>query len=156
MTSQISNFKEHLQKLQSELPVQEPLAGSRAKMSPENQVFLDARVLEIRQQMENRFEQALLDKVGAKVGVSQASSVLRKALDLVASVMKRHDCEEAAALGYSDVSSAYIFLQRTLGDLQSSGYARSELISEIAGQVGYTFEDVVKLLPEEDYVIPNT
>lgn len=140
--------------IQSQLPLQEPLAGSRAKMSPENQAFLDARVLEVREQMAERFDDAYHAMSVAMAGVAQASDHLRTAIDAVASSMDRNDCEGAAALGYADVSSAYIFLQRTLGDLQSTGHVRSNLIVEIAGQVAYSFEEVVSLLPEKDHVTP--
>ena len=154
MTNELEYLKKQYEQLQRELPVQQSL-GTRATMLEENQEFLDARVLELRKPMALRFDEAFQAMLIAQASVSQASDALRKAIDAIKIEMAQNDCEGAAALGYKDLSSAYVFLQRTLGDLQSTGIARSRLITEIAGQVGYTFEEVAALLPESDWVLPR-
>ena len=53
-------------------------------------------------------------------GVAQAVDTLRKALDKVEQCLNNRQYEEVANLGYRDVSSEYIFLQRTMGALLSS------------------------------------
>ena len=128
--------------------------GLRHKLSPEHQAKYDAKVAELRLAMDDQFREANYDIAIAAGSVFHASDLLRKALDKVADFTKRNDCEGAAGLGYGDVSSAYIFLQRALGDLQSTGQRRDELISEIAGKVGYAFEDVTSVLPDADYIVP--
>ncbi|MFP7675737.1 hypothetical protein ACG74X_20590 [Marivita sp. S0852] len=50
--------------------------------------------------------------------------------------------EAAAALGYGDIASAFIFLQRTLGGLQMAEHRKHALISDIAEHTGQTYEDV--------------
>lgn len=48
-------------------------------------------------------------------GVAQALDELRKALTAVDDCLAKRDFDKAAALGYSSVSSGFVFLQRTLG-----------------------------------------
>lgn len=66
------------------------------------------------------------------VGVAQALSQLRKALDKVDECLDKRNFSKASDLGYSDVASEFIFLQRTLGGLQSAQHQKEGLISEIA------------------------
>jgi hypothetical protein len=86
------------------------------------------------------------------VGVSQALDELRKALDEVNSCLCSREFERAAALGYSSVSSGFVFLQRTLGALQDGQIQKSEIVSEIAGQLGCAYEEV---LPHVDAVMSS-
>lgn len=44
---------------------------------------------------------------------------LRKALDAIGDALDERRFEAPAALGYGDITSAFIFLQRTLGDRAS-------------------------------------
>ncbi len=53
-----------------------------------------------------------------------------------------HNFEQAANLGYRDVSSAYVFLQRTLGALQSVENQKIGLVSEVAVQMECAYEDI--------------
>ncbi|MCR9296387.1 MAG: hypothetical protein NXI32_27060, partial [bacterium] len=48
--------------------------------------------------------------------------------------------QAVAQLGYKDVSSSYIFLQRVMGSIQTNAYKRSDLISQIAAEVGLAYE----------------
>lgn len=79
---------------------------------------------------------------GDVVGVAQAAGQLRDALDAIDTCLDERRFEAAAALGYGDVSSAFIFLQRTLGGLQTADFQKQALISDIAGVVGCAYEDV--------------
>jgi len=77
------------------------------------------------------------------VGVSMAVSQLRTALDNLERLLDKRQFEAAAQLGYNDISSEFIFLQRTLGGLQSVCQERDELISNIALDSGIgAFEEV--------------
>ena len=70
------------------------------------------------------------------VGVSQAIDALRKALDKVETCLDKRKFEEASRLGYRDVASEFIFLQRTLGGLQSSVLDSQKFISDLAIEIG--------------------
>jgi len=56
----------------------------------------------------------------AVVGVAHAVGDLRKALDALEGLLGERQFEKAAASGYQEIASAFIFLQRTLGGLQSA------------------------------------
>lgn len=87
--------------------------------------------------------EAIDDTIMCEVaGVAQAADNLRKALDILDSLLDERKFEKAAALGYRDIASAFIFLQRTLGGLQSAELDRDTFTSSIAVQLHCAFEDV--------------
>ncbi len=69
-------------------------------------------------------------------GVAQAVDALRKALDKVEKCLSERNFEQASSLGYGDVASEFIFLQRTLGGLQGSVLESQRLISDLAIELG--------------------
>lgn len=80
----------------------------------------------------------------AGAGVAQAAGDLRKALDALDALdglLDDRKFEKAAALGYRDIASAFIFLQRTLGGLQSADLDRDAFTSSIAAQLHCAVED---------------
>lgn len=74
-------------------------------------------------------------------GVAQAADDLRKALDALDGLLGERKFEKAAALGYRDIASAFIFLQRTLGGLQSADLSRHEFTSTVAQTLQCAFEE---------------
>ncbi len=74
--------------------------------------------------------------IGECIGVSHALGDLRKALDEVDVCLDKRKYSEASRLGYGKVSSAFIFLQRTLGGLQHAYGQKEKLVSEIALESG--------------------
>ncbi|MEC3863281.1 hypothetical protein VK792_18485 [Mesobacterium sp. TK19101] len=84
--------------------------------------------------------------MGEVVGVAQAIGDLRNALDALDGHLDDRKFERAAALGYQDIASAFIFLQRTLGGLQSAEHIRHEFISSIAEQLQCPHEDAEPLV----------
>lgn len=77
------------------------------------------------------------------VGVAQAIDHLREALNKVEICLDKRQFEKASSLGYSDISSEFIFLQRTLGGLQHSYGQKQSLVSEIALKSGVgVYEEV--------------
>ncbi|QBY01427.1 hypothetical protein E2K80_12420 [Rhodophyticola sp. CCM32] len=88
-------------------------------------------------------DQAIMGEV---IGVAQAIGDLRKALDALDGHLDEREFESAAALGYQDIASAFIFLQRTLGGLQSAEHNRHEFISSIAEQLQCAHEDAEPLV----------
>lgn len=79
--------------------------------------------------------------MGEVVGVAQAVGDMRKALDALDDFLSERRFEKAAALGYGEVASAFVFLQRTLGGLQSADLDREAFTSSIAEQLKCSFED---------------
>lgn len=75
-------------------------------------------------------------------GVSQALDDLRQALNKVDTYLGDRAFHKASQLGYREVSSSFIFLQRTLGSLQEGVDNRGQLISTIAMDTGLRYEDV--------------
>lgn len=81
--------------------------------------------------------QKIIDEsLGAVVGSAQAVDGLRKALDKVEQCIDLHEFDKASALGYGDISSEFIFLQRVLGSINDISTARQRLIQNIAIEIG--------------------
>jgi len=85
------------------------------------------------------------DLLNDEVGVLQAESQLRGALDQVLERLKAKDYQGVGQLGYGEVASGFIFLQRVMGGMQMNGLRRSSTISDIAGDAGLTYEQVAPL-----------
>ena len=79
-------------------------------------------------------------------GVAQAVDALRQALDKVEQCLNNRQYEEVANLGFRDVSSEYIFLQRTMGGLLSKAHERSAIVSDIAMDAKVPYEQVSPLV----------
>ncbi|MGR3436921.1 MAG: hypothetical protein ACU0CO_18865 [Shimia sp.] len=76
------------------------------------------------------------------VGIAQAAGDLRDALDALDDKLDARDLRGAADLGYRDIASAFIFLQRTLGALNGTDNDLSATVSEVARAMGRSHEDV--------------
>jgi hypothetical protein len=90
-----------------------------------------------------------------RAGVRQAEDLLRKALDTLKLLLDNNEDEAAADLGYSDISSNYIFLQRTLGGLKLAALNRSSAISDIAADTHQSHETVTPYVLEFMYSIDH-
>ncbi|SHF68076.1 hypothetical protein SAMN05444273_109109 [Litoreibacter ascidiaceicola] len=84
--------------------------------------------------------------MGEVVGVAHAIGDLRKALDALEGLLGERQFEKAAASGYQEIASAFIFLQRTLGGLQSAEANRHAFISSIAEELQCAYEDAEPLV----------
>lgn len=93
--------------------------------------------------MRERIDAVDQDLMMDVVGVAQALDELRKALDEVNGCLDRRDFDKAADLGYSSVSSGFIFLQRTLGALKGQNDQKSIVVSEVAAQLGCAYEEAL-------------
>lgn len=69
--------------------------------------------------------------IGDVVGVAQAIDQLKKALKKVEKCIGEHRYEKASEVGYRDVSSEFIFLQRCLGGLNSTALSKVKIIQDI-------------------------
>lgn len=93
-----------------------------------------------------RFRAAELDAVdqvvtGEVVGVALAIGDLRMAFDVLDGLLDDRQFEKAAELGYQEIASAFIILQRTLGGLQSAELNRHAFTSSNAEELQCAFED---------------
>ena len=75
------------------------------------------------------------------VGVAQALAELRSSLDGVDELLNERRFEEASARGYRDVSSNFIFLQRTLAALQAAEFKKHELVQTVALKAKLSYEE---------------
>jgi len=73
---------------------------------------------------------------GDVVGVAQASSQLNEALNKLERLLDDREYEKAAQLGYGDISSEFIFLQRVLGTLSGTCLSKQALVSETVVATG--------------------
>lgn len=76
------------------------------------------------------------------VGVLHAAEEMHAALAALEVLLDGRHLREAAALGYRDIASAFVFLQRALGALQGTDNDLSALISDIAGARGCSYEKI--------------
>ena len=104
------------------------------------------RINRIIQDYSERLNEISTELLIESAGVSQAVDALRKALDKVEQCQKDRRYEEVANLGYRDVSSEFIFLQRTMGSLLTKSHERSSLISDIACEAKVAYENVEPLV----------
>lgn len=98
--------------------------------------------------MSGRLEEIDEELMIEVVGVVQAMDQLRKALDELQEKLDARKFSEAAALGYGSIASEFIFLQRTLGALQEASDEKDGFVSEIAGQAGQSFEEVLPVVAQ--------
>lgn len=103
---------------------------------------------------ERRKQLAALDDefFGEVVGVAQAVDALRGALKRVSAALDARQFEKASALGYAQVASEFIFLQRTLGGLQGACLHKEQIVQELAAELRWSYEDV---LPKVDAVMES-
>lgn len=101
-----------------------------------------------------RKELAALDDefFGEVVGVAQAIDALRAALKQVSATLDARQFEKVSALGYEQVASEFIFLQRTLGGLQGACLHKERLVQDLAVALRCPYEDV---LPKVDAVMES-
>ena len=86
------------------------------------------------------------------VGVAQAIDALRKALSKLSSALDARQYEKASELGYEEVASEFVFLQRTLGGLQGACLEKERLVQDLAFALRCPYEDV---LPKVDALLAS-
>ncbi len=79
---------------------------------------------------------------GCSIGVAEAIDRTRMALNDIDQMIAKRRFQESSMLGYGDVTSNFIFLQRTLGALQTAYDNKTKLVSEIACQTKRAYEEV--------------
>lgn len=90
------------------------------------------------------------------VGVAQALEQLRKALDKIEECLHQRQFSEASQLGYRDVSSEFVFLQRVLGALQNTQYQKEKLVQDVSLKANISYEKALPFLDKRmDSSKPN-
>ena len=79
---------------------------------------------------------------GEVIGVSQAIGELKESLESISKCLDERQFEKASQLGYTEVASAFIFLQRALGGLNDTNGRKQELIQDIGLEVGKNHKDI--------------
>ena len=89
-----------------------------------------------------------IDQSTMHSGVYQAVHQLRQVLNQVEQSLQQRDYEKASSLGYSEVASEFVFLQRTLGGLLDSVHDKQAFIQDIALQTKTPYEGVATLVEQ--------
>lgn len=69
--------------------------------------------------------------IGNVIGVAQALEQLKDALKKIDACLDQREFEKASSLGYNDVSSEFIFLQRCLGSLNDTVRQKDKITQDI-------------------------
>ncbi|MEM8969165.1 MAG: hypothetical protein AAGE93_22300 [Bacteroidota bacterium] len=91
--------------------------------------------------------------VGQTIGVARAMDEMRKNLDAIEEVLDRREHDRAAQMGYREISSTFIWLQRALGGLQDVQNHKHTLVAEIAMASGVPVYE--KVAPYVDAVLDS-
>ncbi len=98
------------------------------------------------------------------LGIAQAIDQLKQALEKVEDAINNRDFEHASALGYHEVSSEFVFLQRCLGRLNDTACKKSSLAQNITMEVAQhtsdtrmSYEHISPMIDEKiSFVTPHT
>lgn len=82
-------------------------------------------------------------------GVAQALAQMRKALDKLDECLDQRQFIKASQLGYSDVASEFIFLQRVLGSLQDSEHQKEKLVQDLALKMKISYEEAFPFIDKQ-------
>ena len=103
---------------------------------------LDAKLESAVQNRAEKIKEIDDNLFGDIIGVVEAIGRLKDSLDKIDVKLGERALEETADLGYRDVASNFIFLQRVLGALKDSCYDRIKLVQDIAFETKYKYEEV--------------
>ena len=76
------------------------------------------------------------------VGVSMALDKLRETLKKLSDHMDNREFEKASSVGYNELASDFVYVQRTLAGLQTIAHQKEAFISDIASEAKTAYEDV--------------
>jgi hypothetical protein len=93
-------------------------------------------------QKKNEIKDIEGDFFGNVIGVAQAIDQLTEALKKVNTCLDHREFEKASSLGYKDVSSEFIFLQRCLGGLNDTVRQKEKLIQDVCLELCHDLDNV--------------
>lgn len=99
-----------------------------------------------------QLKEASNEIIGDSIGTHQAVKQLKKTLDQILNLTHNQKLEEASSLGYNQLASDFIFLQRCLGGLHHTQNKIYSLTSQIAINNKSTFEEVY---PEVENILKS-
>ncbi len=120
-------------------------------MTTAGEPLSDSQINAIKSSISQRakeLEDAFTNVLIHSVPVLQSADLLKKAIEEIVSCLDWDQYEHAADLGYEDLSSNFIWMQRTLGSLKDAALQCSEAISQVAGDCGLAHEQVKPLVVE--------
>ena len=91
--------------------------------------------IQLSDEIKTKLKEIQDDIVGDTIGVSQAISEMNKSMDKVNTYLRNHEYEKAAELGYTELSSNFIFLQRCLGGLHRTMMNKDIVDGIVAGAI---------------------
>ena len=105
-------------------------------------------------QKKNKIKNIDEDFFGNVIGVAQAVGQLKEALDKVDVCLDQREFKKASSLGYNEVSSEFIFLQRCLGGLHDTVNRKVKLTQDICLELCNELDNVRN--EEVGYVCVNS
>jgi len=82
------------------------------------------------------------DRINALIGVQQAVQQLKDGLVVLRHLMETEQIETASAYGYNEISSGFVFVQRTLAGAYDVELKKQDIITSVAGKVKRSYEEV--------------
>lgn len=118
------------------------MKDKKSETTPKNSNSRKKQIKKIIKKNKARIKTVDDDFFGDVVGVAQAIGQLKEALKKVNVCLDQREFEKASDLGYSDVSSEFIFLQRCLGGLNDSVMQKEIIIQDICVELCNDLDNV--------------
>jgi len=80
--------------------------------------------------------------IGESIGLSMTIDLLRDALNDIESALDHREFEQAALLGYTDVTSEFICMQRSMAGLNDAMSQIQQFVTEVAAETVPVYETV--------------
>jgi hypothetical protein len=82
------------------------------------------------------------------VGVTMALDKLRESLKKLSDHMDNREFEKASSVGYNELASDFVYVQRTLAGIQIIAHQKAAFISDIAREANTAYENVAPYVEE--------
>jgi hypothetical protein len=120
------------------------MRNEKAPLSKEQRNAVETSIGKRAKEIEDAFTNAMIHSAP----VFHCADELRKSIDEILITIESNQIEDAADLGYGDLCSNFVWMQRCLGALHDAALKRSNAISEVAGDCGLAYEQVKPLVVE--------
>jgi hypothetical protein len=120
-------------------------------MSKQNDVLTEEQIESVQASINKRaheLKESYMSVLIQAVPVLQCADALKKSIDEIVDSIKLDQFEQAADLGYQDLCSNFVWIQRTLGAVHDAAMQCSAAIAEVAGDTGLSHEQVKPLVVE--------
>jgi len=89
------------------------------------------------------------DMMMETVGVFMALDELRKSINLIEAHLNEREFEKASQVGYQELASNFVYVQRTLAGVQASTHRKEALISDVALMANAAYEDAAPFVEKK-------